>query len=163
MAQMEKLLESRNYSGVLQAYASLPPDKASSPWPLICRMRALVAMKDLDGLGRFFSEHSLDDGEYHAMRSRYLAYRGLWREAIAAAEAATSTAIRYAPAIRVRREAAYNMALSKSGIYQGSGDDASRNDALDAWFQVKYAYRNEQNHSRYNEANSRIRELSGTE
>jgi hypothetical protein len=126
-------------------------------------MRALEGSADHGGLAAFFAEHTVEDGEYYTARARYLMRSRRPREGLSAAEKALKSLCEFALTERVRRDAQYTKARCLTEIYEQDAGNEAREQALGAWFDVKYNYRSAQGDPRFAEANTRIRYLAGKE
>jgi hypothetical protein len=160
LATMSEQLAEKKYQEALETYDLLPHPEAGSSWALICRQRALSALNKTAELERFFSNHSVHDGEYYMAKATFAARKGRYTEGLTLAKKARNTPCEYIDEYRVGRETTYIHALCRWGLWNADKSEEARKEALGRWFDVKYMYRSNQNHPRFKDANEKIRILT---
>jgi hypothetical protein len=156
---MVQSVQDGQYEKALDIYSRLESHQALSRRGLIYRLRALASLNDQQRLQAFFEGHSIPDGEYYLRKCEYLTGKGAWAKAIEAARAASHTPSEYLSEDHIERQSIYYIALCRTGIHAVKATEESRKAALDSWFNVKFAYRNRQEHLHFAEANRHIRHL----
>jgi hypothetical protein len=163
LSQMDRSLARNDFQGVLRAYDKLSARHAGQPWPLTCRLRALEALHRYDELEKFFADQSLVDPEYMLAHARLLLHQKKYDEALTRVVASYGIVPAFAEVESIRQEAVYLRARCLAGINSEQDSEKTRQEALEAWFNVKYSYRNSQQNARFSEANTWIRQLSSNE
>jgi hypothetical protein len=127
---------------------------------LLYRMRALQGMGNTSKLGEFFAANTIMDSEYHLARAQYLYGQRGYREALSQLTSARSAQAELMDQRSVEREVVYYKALCLTGLFAADNSEPNRASAMEGWYDVKFAFRNEQNHRYFRYANDQIRRMS---
>lgn len=150
----------RNYGNALLVYDSLTSDQMGTKRALLYRMRALQGVGNRQQLGSFFSTHTVIDAEYYLGKAQYLYGRGRHREALVQLDNCKGAQAELTDPKSIQREVVYYRALALTGLYNRGASEQSLANAMDGWYNVKFAFRNEQNHRYFKYANEQIRKMS---
>ncbi|MBD3315284.1 MAG: hypothetical protein GF344_05820 [Chitinivibrionales bacterium] len=147
------------YSQALSLYNELPSEEAQKPRAVISKIRALEQSGRYNEAGRFLASNRIEDCEVYLARARYLIRNSRFREAEAALERARSLPAAFADKAALTGHIKYYLAECGTGLFRTKRTQASKETALQRWYDVKYAYRNDQNHRFFQKANESIRAL----
>jgi serine/threonine protein kinase len=150
---MLKADASRNYTKVLDLYASLPPQLERLKEARLLKLRALIGTNKTNKL--YFDGNHINDCEFYLAKAKYLY---AWILGIAKTTPALLTDKEI-----LNTEILYYLAKCKTNIYNGNPTPSNKVTAMKSWFNVKNKFRNNQNHSYFHEANESIRELGKKE
>jgi tRNA A-37 threonylcarbamoyl transferase component Bud32/cell division septation protein DedD len=153
-------LGQRNYASALRVYDSLSADQRAGKRALLYRMRALQGVGSADRLAEFFEKTRIADSEYYLGRAQYLYSVRRYREALAALDNCGTSQAEFMDARTIEREVVYYKAMCLTGIYATDQTEQNRSAAAESWFNVKYAFRNDQNHRYFKYANEQIRRMT---
>jgi hypothetical protein len=160
LAALKLAAVAQKYGEVLSIYATLSPDLASRKSAIIFRLQALVALKYTNAALAVTNQTTVEDAEFYLLKARVLYENGDYRSAFASLRRCSSLPTEFIDRETLTRESQYYTALCLSSFYDEDQSDASRQKALNCWFDVKYTYRSTQNDNRFIIANSYIRQLS---
>ncbi|MBD3239873.1 MAG: protein kinase [Chitinivibrionales bacterium] len=150
----------RHYRSALRLYDSLSSDQMRTKRALLYKMRALQGAGDQRGLSEFFSANTIHDAEYYLAKARYLHGRDKYRAALAQLDNCNNAQAELLEQGGIQREVVYYKAVCLTGLYNRDASDQARNVAMESWYDVKFAFRNQQNHRYFKHANDQIRKMS---
>lgn len=150
----------QNYRSALQLYDSLSSDQMRTKRALLYKMRALQGTGNTAALGQFFGANTIHDAEYYLAKARYLHDRGKYRAALTQLDNCNSAQAELTDQTGVQREVVYYRAVCLTGLYNRDASDQARNTAMESWYDVKFAFRNQQNHRYFKHANDQIRKMA---
>jgi len=149
-----------NYQEALKIYDELPSDVANSKNALLFKMRALSGAGQSGELIHFFKNNNVNDLEFQVHKARSYYNRHQYSQALSVIENNPSVSAELDDKGKLQNEALYLRALSYTRKFESDGDESARQKALEAWFNIKYAFRTYQNHEYFQAANEYIRRLS---
>jgi len=154
---MENEYRNRRYHRVLELYTSLNVVQAHSTTGVILKMRAL---KNLDRLtGDFFETYYLNDAEYLLECALYLSSQERYTLALDACDKALETRAALTLTESVRKSALVCRARCFQGLYSFTHREQVRQQAITAWKDVKYLYRNTPASPHVRAADNALKEL----
>ena len=149
-----------NYGNAHRVYDSLSADQMRMKRALLYRMRALQGSGNKAKLGQFFAANTVIDAEYYLGKAQYLYGRRKYRESLAQLNNCKSSQAELMDMRSIQREVVYYRALCLTGLYSQNATEQSLAGAMEGWYDVKFAFRNEQNHRYFKYANDQIRKMS---
>jgi hypothetical protein len=150
----------KNYANALRVYDSLPPVQMRTKKALLYKMRSLQGLGRTAALETFFSGTTIMDSEYYLRKAQHRYHQHRYRQALGLLDNCGSTQSELADQRSIQREVVYYKALCLTGLYELDRTDANRTAAIEGWFSVKYALRNEQSHRYFAYANEQIRRIT---
>lgn len=149
-----------NHASAVRLYDSLGAEQRKSKRAQLYRMRGLQGLGNGQRLGDFFETTSLVDAEYYLAKAQYQYGLRRYREAMGMLDACKTTQAEFLEQPLIQRESVYYKALCLTGLASADGTEAMKSAAMEAWYDVKFALRNEQNHRYFKYANDQIRRMS---
>jgi len=127
---------------------------------LLYRMRALQGLGNTARLGEFFEANTIPDAEYYLAKAQFQYGQRRYREAVATLANCRTTQAELTDQRAIERDVVYYKALCLTGLYNAEATEQNKTSAMDGWFDVKFAFRNETNHRYFKYANEQIRRMS---
>ncbi len=160
---MGRELSAGNYDQALEVYDELSPTRAREAQALIFKLRALEGARRSSEIGSFLRVNNVEDGEFYMAKARYLIRNGMYEQALAALKRIESLPALFADKDALLKNVVYYRAECRSGMFGIEQTENAKEAALQSWYDVKYAYRNNQNHQYFQKANENIRSIWATE
>ena len=160
LADMAAMVMSGNFTGALDTYNMLSGGEQESTKGLLLKMKALAGTNNTTELSKFFTEYNIADKEFQCMRGRFLFECKHYQNAIEAFQLCRELPASISDPDYIDRTALYYIALAYTRLYHLNPSEELRKTALESWFDVKYSFRNNQNHSFYKNTENEIRRLS---
>jgi hypothetical protein len=148
------------YQSALMVHNALPAAAAISTEAMIYKLRALRGLGDQGQLFAFFNGQTPDDAEVHLARAQFLCNSRRYAEAMSAVDRARSAPAALADKKDIEQDALYYRARCRTGLFEATPTPENRQGASEAWFDVKFAFRGNQGHRYYHEANEQIRRMA---
>lgn len=156
-------VRAKDYQNALRVYDSLSPGGRKGAQAVLCKLRALEGLGDRAALIGFADQNPLPDAEYFLITARAMYAQRRYGEALALIAKSRTSAAEFADPGMIERDALYYRAQCLTAQYQSAPTEENRTAASDAWIEVKYALRNDQNHRYFTAANDHIRRLNPEE
>jgi len=153
-------LHQGNHGRALKLLAELPPNALPRTRRVLFRVRALEGDGQHSAMRALLLDCDASDGELCVRKAKVLYGQGRYDEAMSLLSKCPSLPTALGRASLLEREALRYTALSLTAKYKQTGSDSIREQALESWFDVKYAYRAQRNHPHFSEANEHIRTLA---
>ena len=151
----------RHFDNVLSLYAMLPPDMARVKEARLYRHRALVGTSRVNR--SYFDNNNINDGEFYLSKAQYLYNTEQFQAALWILGTIKASPLALTDRGIIEREVLAYTARCNTALYEATPDDGRLETAMRAWFEVKNAFRADQNHPYFAEANRNIRVLSRKE
>ncbi|MBD3420436.1 MAG: protein kinase [Chitinivibrionales bacterium] len=158
LAIMEKAVARRKYDDALLAFSEMGPNQASSNAALVYHLRASRGVGKLDDV--YFRQFSFNDAEYHLAYAQLLYTRKRITEALKQLDLAAAAPAHLLDGADARMQIRLWRGRCLSSRFFAQPTEQHKKDALDAWFDIKYALRNAQSHAAFKEANLAIRNIN---
>ncbi|MBD3419169.1 MAG: protein kinase [Chitinivibrionales bacterium] len=149
----------RHYPNVVRIHSEMVPAESNRPRHLLYKMQALKSLGKSTQLGGFFSQHIIHDVSYYHAKGMYLYGQGKYNSALTQFGKCATAPSLFGNKAALSQSAEYYSALCLTGLYTRNPEKAAKQKALDAWYNVKYTYRNNQGHAHFAAANEQIRKL----
>jgi len=155
-------IEQRNYENALLVYDSLPLDVKKTLRATLYRLRALSELKNSKDLAQLFRS-DYEDCEFTYNKALFYFRQGFYERALALFKKSLNQTCLLANQQEIIELVTYYTAMSLTNLYRQKGSSELKQKALDSWFNVKFSYKNRQDHPHFLEANKQIRFLSSAE
>jgi tRNA A-37 threonylcarbamoyl transferase component Bud32 len=155
---MSREAGARNFAGVLRIYSELSPMLAAGDDARLLKLRALFALGKMIDVADMLKQ-TINDGEFYQIKARFMFNNGDIKEALALLEKSTSLAARQIDASVLRRDYLYYRALCLSRLFEKSPTEEYRKNALDGWFEVKNALRQNPEHAYFRKAVAEMQKI----
>lgn len=139
---MEKELGARNFQNVLSLYDLLPNDQARQPEALILKMRVLALSGNFGRLSQFLESNNLNDGEFVLEKAKFAFHNKNYAECRKLLERSLNLPHAFVDYDVLKREVFYYTAQSLTAQFDATPTQKTYKDALDAWWQLRNALRN---------------------
>lgn len=150
----------RHFARALDVGDSLGSEKMRQMPAALYKLRALQGANKTTKLNEYLASAKINDGEFYLAKARHEFAAGRISDALALLERCRAAPARLADKNTIEKDATYGEAECLSAIYKKNPDEKNLQAALDKWFAVKSAFRDNQTHAYFLEANTRIRQLS---
>ncbi len=157
---MEKELAARNYQNVLSLYDLLPKDVAHTPKPLILRMRVFEATGNLGRLAQMLESNSVNDGEFILEKAKFAFRNQNYAECRRLLAQSLTVPHAFIDYDVLRQEVSYYTALCLTAQFDANPTEQTYKDALDAWWQLRNALRNNPDHEYNRKAVSELQRMA---
>jgi hypothetical protein len=157
---IERTLESRAYTRVLQIFDTIASKGAVSDRVWICKARALRFLNDKTILRKVLTENDIQDGEFILEKARMRYNDGKSAECLDLLAVCSRTPAKYTDGKMFRLECLYLTAKCKSALFDQFSDVKNKNDALGSWFDVKAELQTAQDHKYFKEAESEMQRIT---
>ncbi len=156
---MGRELSAGNYDQALEVYDELSPARAQEAQALIFKLRALEGVRRSSEIGSFLRVNNVEDSEFYMAKARHLIRNGMYEQALSALKRVEALPASFADKDALLKNVVYFRAECRSGMFSAEKTESAKEAALQSWYDVKYAYRNNQNHRFFREANENIRSI----
>jgi serine/threonine protein kinase len=153
-------VEAGHFPEALQLYAMLPQDHAASKKAKIYRLRALKGAGDGDGTKNSLMTNDIYDGEFYLEKARWYFNAKDYERADELLRRASVSPSQFLDQRQYREILLYSKGLCASARYDRSRDAVTKQNAMEAWFEVKSLFRNSPDHRYFQKADSEIRRIS---
>ena len=153
-------IDEGRHDNALRLYDHLTPSQAQSGDALLAKFQALEADGSPGKLSRFLKTNNIADGTFYARKALMFLEEGSPSKALSFLSTAERTHTRLTSNEDLQCEIAYRRAQCRSRLFDASGEEATKKDAMEAWFNVKSLLRRNPEHPFYREADSEIRRIS---
>jgi serine/threonine protein kinase len=157
---IERELESKHYQNVLQIYDTIISNGAAGPRAVMCRLRALRHLNDRVGIRKMLSENSVQDGEFILEKARMKFNEEDAGSALELLKECGRTPAAFVDSKQFRLEYLYLTAKCKSRQFDQMMDVEHKNQALDAWFNVKSELQTAQDHNYFKDAENEMQRIT---
>jgi serine/threonine-protein kinase len=159
---MEREVLARNYATALQIYQRMALDMARSKKALVYRLKALQGANDQAGLTTFLLSQTVDDAEFYVAKSLYFSGVRDPEQAQAFYQKSLRAVGEFIDPTSLEQKRMLCRAVWATGAYEGRPSDATRKEAMDAWYEIKLRLQRTPDHKLYQRADAEIRRISGT-
>jgi Protein kinase domain len=157
---MEKELAARNYQNVLSVYDLLPQELTRSPRALILKMRVLEATGSLGRLAQLLESNSINDGEFVLEKAKFAFRNQNYAECKRLLSQSLNLQHPFIDYDVLKQEVSYYSALCLTAQFDASPTEQTYKDALDAWWQLRNAFRNNPDHEYNKKAVSELQRMA---
>ncbi|NLG19083.1 MAG: serine/threonine protein kinase [Fibrobacter sp.] len=137
-------------------------ETALTPESVLEKISELIKKGELTSAELMIEKNPLNDGEYHLLNAELM----LRKNQLKSAKTEVMKALRV-PASRIssselRNRFLYQKATILTAYFDKSPQNESGQEAMEAWYEVKFAYRSEVSHPYYSKADTEIRRISSS-
>lgn len=157
---IERELESKQYHNVLLIYDTIISRGPADPRVVISRLRALRFLNDRAGIRKMLSENSVQDGEFILEKARMKFNEEDIGSALGLLNECSRTPAAFIDGKQFRLEYLYLTARCKSKQFDQITDTEHKNQALDAWFDVKAELQTAQDHHYFKDAENEMQRIT---
>jgi hypothetical protein len=143
---MKKELGARNFQNVLALYDLLPKDQARQPEALILKMRVLTLSGNFGRLNQFLESNNLNDGEFLLEKAKFAFHNKNFADCQKLLARSLGLPHEFIDYDVLKREVFYYTALCLTAQFDAAPTNKTYKDALDAWWQLRNALRNNPDH-----------------
>ena len=135
---------------------------AVTPELILDKISILIKEGEISSAEGMVHENSLNDGEYHLLHAEILFKKDQLKAAMAEAEKALRVPSGRLSSTELRNRFLYLKACILASEYDRFPQEQSGQAAMEAWYEVKYAYRSNVSHPYYVKADREIRRISSS-
>ncbi len=148
----------KNIESVLNSTSSAHEEVGDAT--ILDEINRLVNESQLSQAERMLQEFPIKDGEYHLIYAELHLRRKRTKAAMMEAEKALRVAAARISPSELREKVLYCKAKVFSAEYDNAPDKLNGQKAMEAWYEVKYAFRSNTEHPHYIKADAEIRRIS---
>jgi len=148
----------RHYDNVIALVNDLTPEQLRAKEMRLYRHRALVGTSRVSR--SYFDNNNINDGEFYLSKAQYLYNTEQFQPALWILGVIKSSPLSLSDRRTIENEVLLYTARCQTSLYESNPGDQGLETAMRAWFEVKNAFRADQGHPYFAEANRNIRVLS---
>lgn len=160
---MKREGEQSRHQSVIALYNELPKQLASTTEARLLRHRALMGTAQITQ--SYFDNNHINDGEYYLSKAQHLYNIKKYQRSLWVLDMIEKAPVAFMNKSVLNKQVLYYKAKNHTGIFLENPKHnkyAKQKTAMTHWYEVKKAYKNNQKHPHFIEANKQIRIINNT-